>query len=342
MKVRHVSKFRNPPEDHRYFQSWVARLEKLNGVLYNRQDVATTLGKTVVWSTNADRTDLKTIVIFPGFRTCSLFWDFDSGLQYLRERYRIFLVDTNGQPCLSDGNTPTIRSSEYGEWASEVLDTLEISKTVVAGASFGGTVCMKLCAIAPHKVEKAILLNPGCLQNFSMTLKNLYYNLLPILFPNKGNVKKFLDNAVFCKPDHQLSAAAEELIIDYEHFALTRFIDKGEKPYQMSESELSHVSNDVYLLEGDHDLLFPYEKSIAHAKKCLKNLKEVHVLKNTGHGIETSPEAMRIVSGIMEKKIYSNGFPVRNTASSVLSLASASIKIFHLPSSLISRTWNFP
>jgi pimeloyl-ACP methyl ester carboxylesterase len=301
MKVKSISKFKNPPEDLRYFEEWVKRLEKQNRAPYERKDIATTLGKTVIWSINGTREDLKTLIIFPGFRTCSLFWDFDNGLKSLKQHYRIFLVDTNGQPCLSDGNTPDIRSEGYGEWAAEVLQTLNVRKAVVAGASFGGTVCMKLCAVAPDKVEKAVLLNPGCLQNFSLSWKNLYYNMLPILFPSKGNVKKFLDNAVFCKPTHQLSSEAESLIIDYEYFALTRFIDKGDKPYRMSQEELAKVKSDVYLLEGDHDLLFPFEASIAHAKRCIQNLKEVHVLKNTGHGIETSPEAMRILSAIMEK-----------------------------------------
>ncbi|HWA34841.1 MAG TPA: alpha/beta hydrolase [Cyclobacteriaceae bacterium] len=301
MKVKAVSKFKNPPEDLRYFESWVNRLEKLNGTQYGRKEIATMLGKTVVWTINTNREDLKTLIIFPGFRTCSLFWDFDNGLQLLKERYRIFLVDTNGQPCLSDGNTPDIRSEGYGEWAAEVLETLKIRRAVIAGASFGGTVCMKLSALVPDRIEKVVLLNPGCLQNFSLSWKNLYYNMLPILFPSKGNVKKFLDNAVFCKPTHQLSPDAEELIIDYEHFALTRFIDKGDKPYKMSEEELLKVKSDVYLLEGDHDLLFPFEKSIAYAKKSIQNLREVHVLKETGHGIETSSEAMRILAGIMEK-----------------------------------------
>jgi pimeloyl-ACP methyl ester carboxylesterase len=300
MKVKALSKFKNQPEDHRYFESWVKRLEKLNGRQYGRKDIATTLGRTVIWSINGSRSDLKTLVIFPGFRTCSLFWDFDNGLQPLKQ-YRIFLVDTNGQPCLSDGNTPDIKSAGYGEWALEVLEALNIDKAVVAGASFGGTVCMKLCAVAPGKIDKAILLNPGCLQSFSLSMRNLYYNMLPILFPSKSNVKKFLDNAVFCKPAHQLSAEMEALIIDYEHFALTRFIDRGDKPYRMSQDELSKVSSDVYLLEGDHDLLFPFEESIAHAKRCLPNLKEVHVLENTGHGIETSAEAMRLIAEIMEK-----------------------------------------
>jgi pimeloyl-ACP methyl ester carboxylesterase len=300
MQIKSVSKFKNPPEDHRYFTNWVERLGKINGTQYKSVEIATMLGKTIIWTVNPDRKDLKTIVIFPGFRTCSLFWDLDNSLEPLKQRYRIFLVDTNGQPCLSDGNTPDIKSIGYGEWANEVLTTLGITKTTIAGASFGGTVCMKLCAVAPEKIEKAILLNPGCLQSFSLSMKNLYYNMLPILLPSKANVKKFLDNAVFSKPTHQLSPAAEELIIDYEYFALTRFIDKGDKPYRMSEQELAPVTTDVCLLEGDQDILFPFENSVAYARKSLKNLKEVYVLKGIGHGIEASAEAMRRVAAIME------------------------------------------
>ncbi|NOT77208.1 MAG: alpha/beta hydrolase [Cyclobacteriaceae bacterium] len=298
MQIHSTCSFKTP-EDSKYFENWVVRLEKVNNKKYGRIDLETSLGKTVVWSLSGDKKDLKPLVIFPGFRTCSLFWDFDNALEPLQKNYRIFLVDTNGQPSLSDGNTPDIKSNDYGLWASEVITKLGLTKAVVAGASFGGLVCMKLCIVAPEKVEKAIMLNPGCLQPFSLSLKNLYYNMLPILFPSRKNVKTFLDAAVFCKPNHQLSTDSEELILDYEMMALTRFIDKAQKPYQMPLSELSKVSSDVYLLEGENDLLFPYQKSIDHATKCIKNLKEVFVLKQTGHGIETSKEAISIIGRIM-------------------------------------------
>ena len=49
------------------------------------------------------------MVIFPGFRTSSLFWDMDNALAPLKKDYRIYLVETNGQPNLSDGNNPDIK-----------------------------------------------------------------------------------------------------------------------------------------------------------------------------------------------------------------------------------------
>jgi pimeloyl-ACP methyl ester carboxylesterase len=203
-------------------------------------------------------------------------------------------VETNGLPNGSDGDTPDIHSPGYGEWAAEVFDKLNIQSAVVAGASFGGLVCMKLAIVAPARVKAAFLLNPGCLQPFSLSFKNLYYNLLPILFPSRKNVAKFLDNAVFCKPTHALAGVFEKLIVDYELFALTRYKDKTQKPYYMGE-ELKRVTVDTFLLVGDKDLLFPCEKSIENAKAKIGSLKKVVVFENVGHGIETCGEALKTI-----------------------------------------------
>ena len=127
-----------------------------------------------------------------------------------------------------------------------------------------------------------------------MTLKNLYYNLLPIIAPSPKNVSKFLDKAVFCRPNHQLSADSENLIVEYEVFALTRYKDKTQKPYFMSE-ELKKANVDTYLLVGDKDILFPHQKSVANAKSLLPRLREVVIYPNVGHGVETFPAALRFV-----------------------------------------------
>jgi hypothetical protein len=133
-----------------------------------------------------------------------------------------------------------------------------------------------------------------------MSLKNLYYNLLPIVSPSKKNVLKFLDTAVFCKPTHALSSETEKLIVDYEEFALTRYNDKTQKPYYMAD-QLNLVKTDTYLLEGDKDLLFPYEKSIENARRQLPQLKDVKVFKNVGHGIETYKPAMNFIGEVIKK-----------------------------------------
>lgn len=303
MEIKKTSYLKNESIDRAWLMSWSSELEKLNGRIYSKHEVITSLGRTHVWGLNTFESDLEVLVIFPGARTTSLFWDLDKGLDHLQKRFKIYLVETNGLPNLSEGKTPDIRSLDYGKWASEIFDQLNIRSAYVAGASFGGLICMKLSIVSPEKVKAIFLLNPGCLQPFSMSLKNLYYNLLPIILPNKKNISKFLNKAVFCKPLHQLSTEAEKLVIDYELFALTRYKDHTQKPYYMGD-ELQKVTTDTYLLEGSHDLLFPYETSIKNAKSQIHSLKKVIVFDNVGHGIETYHRALQKISDIIVNYTY--------------------------------------
>lgn len=297
MKTFRKSYFKNDTVDKEYLDVWVRRLELANKRTYEKYDLNTSLGNTRVWGVNTN-VQKETLVIFPGARTTSLFWDFDRCLDYVAESCRIFLVETNGLPNHSDGLSPDIRSLDYGHWANEVFEALNIDKACIAGASFGGLVCMKMGITNPEKVKAAFLLNPGCLQPFSLTFKNLYYNLLPIIRPSEKNVSLFLDKAVFSKPNHQLSPEAEKLIVDYEVFAIKRYKDNTQKPYFM-EKQLADTNIPCFLLLGDKDLLFPYKKSIENAEKYLQNLKDTIVFSNVGHGIETYPDAIRYMAKVI-------------------------------------------
>ncbi len=294
MKIKAKSFFKDEIKDKEYFVNWVKELETNNKRVYEKLEIPTSLGKTQIWGLNINEENLETLVIFPGARTTSLFWDFDRGLDNLNHKMKIYMVETNGLPNLSDGETPDIKSLDYGVWANEVLEKLNIKKAFIAGASFGGLISLKLAIINPEIVKSIFLLNPGCLQPFSLTLKNLYYNILPILSPKPENVLKFLDKAVFAKPNHQLSPQSEKMLVDYEVFAISRYKDNTQKPYYM-DKQLSEVTNKIYLLEGDKDLLFPFEKSIENAKKHFQNLEEHIVYENVGHGIETYDKAMNYI-----------------------------------------------
>lgn len=300
MKLKHTSYFIDAEERDQFFSYWVNNLEQMNNTWYKRIDIDTMLGNTVVWSINDMADDAAPLVIFPGFRTSSLFWDLDNALSVLKDKYRIYLVETNGQPNLSDGATPEIKSADYGLWALEVIDALRLDKVTIAGASFGGLVCLKLCMVAPERIDKTILLNPGCLQPFSLSLKNLYYNLLPILFPSRGNVEQFLDNAVLNGQGHDLRPEARKLLVDYEIFALKRYKDNTQKPYAMDAQELNMIQSDVYLVLGDKDILFPYKKSKEVAERDIRTWKDTCVLNEIGHGIETTRQGIGAIARIME------------------------------------------
>ena len=301
MQIKHKSYFKNEKADLTYFERWVKELENYNERQYEHFEIKTSLGKTQVYGLHTNEENLETLVIFPGARTTALIWDFDKGLDNLHHKMKIFMVETNGLPNLSNGDSPNIKSLDYGFWAAEVLDQLKIEKAFVAGASFGGLICMKLGIVHPEKIKSIFMLNPGCLQSFSLTLQNLYFNLLPIMNPTEKNVLKFLDKAVFSKPNHKLSKFSEKLLIDYEIFAISRYKDNTQKPYYM-DKELAEIKVDTYLLIGDKDLLFPYKKSIKNAKKHIKTLRDIRIFENVGHGVETYDKALNY----MGEKIKTN------------------------------------
>lgn len=292
--IKIKSYFKDEKRDHLSFNNWVTQLESLNKRKYRRIIIKTTLGRTQIWGINTENATLPSLVIFPGARTTSLIWDFDRGLDHLGQSFRIFLVETNGLPNLSEGWVAPIKSLYYGYWAGEVLEHLGLEKSYVAGASFGGLICAKLGITNPEKVKACFLLNPGCLQPFSLSPANLLFNLLPILWPTKKNISLFLNKAVFAKPGHSLSKEAEKMLIDYESLALRRYKDHTSKPYFMA-SQLADVHPDTYLLLGEKDLLFPYKRSMANAKKYLPGLRDIQVFKNVAHGIETYTPAIRFI-----------------------------------------------
>ena len=66
------------------------------------------------------------------------------------------------------------------------------------------------------------------------------------------------------------------------------------------DEQIAEVKADTSLLEGDKDLLFPYQQSIDNARKHIKTLKAVKVFENVGHGIETYGKAMNYIGQIIK------------------------------------------
>jgi pimeloyl-ACP methyl ester carboxylesterase len=271
-----------------------------NNIEYTKFKIATSLGKTQIYGINTEKIDLETLLIFPGFRTTSLIWDLDKGLQSLAKQTRIFLVETNGQPNLSDGYSPSIRNLDYGKWGAEVFEKLNIESAYIAGASFGGLVCMKISLVIPDKIKSAFLLSPGCFRMISFRIKNMYYNLLPLINTSNQNIRKFLDKIVFNKPKHKLTEESENLLTEYLFLVISRYKDKTEKPYYMGD-QLDDISVETYLLVGENDILFPPRKSIENAKKHLQmNLKNIEIFENVGHGIECFKPSLEYIEKIIK------------------------------------------
>lgn len=300
MKIKGTSYFKKPAEAIQFLEQWSVDIQQLNNSYYERLSVNTSLGKTNVWAYNCRDIEKEVLVFFPGARTCGLFWDMNNTLASFKRDYRIFLVDVNGHPNLSEGNNPFVKDEGYGVWATEVLNELRISKATIVGASLGGLICLKLCLTSPQLVSKAILMNPAGIRSFSGTVNNLYYNFLPILFPSHKTVNTFFSKVVFCSPSHILPASYRQLMVDYMLYVLKNHRFGGDYPAPLSQLELQHISTDIHLIVGEKDILFPCNGTIRIAKENIALLKSISIIQNTGHGIETSKAAISAVAAILK------------------------------------------
>ncbi|GAB3900852.1 hypothetical protein GCM10028803_24480 [Larkinella knui] len=301
MTSNRISTFKKPSEATLFLENWNRQVEALNGFTYERISIPTSFGNTRIWAANPHLTEAPTIVFFPGARTCGLFWDMDNALKPFRESYRYYIVEVNGQPSLSDGQNPGVKTNDYGRWATEILDGLAIKKTTIAGASLGGLICLKLCLESPERVKKAILVNPAGIQPFSTSIRNLYYNLLPMIFPTPANLNKFLDKAIFCPPHQTVSPVYRELISNYLLYALLNHQFRGDYPAPLKKEELRRLTSDIYLILGEKDPLFPPGETIRLAEENILTLQGSQIIPNTGHGIETSKRAHDLIWKMVSK-----------------------------------------
>ena len=298
MKTKNISSYQTEADRH-VVENWVERVQDLNSFSYEKLSTQTSFGETVVWSVNHQRKELEPIVFLPGARTCGMFWDLNDNLKILKKDFRLYLVDVIGQPGLSSGNSPDAQTEEFGFWLGEVLDGLSLTKTNLVGASFGGCLAMKFANTTSERINKIVLMNPIGLSYISLAPQTLFYNLLPIYFPNEKNVSRFVDNVIFAAHD-DLPAEKRQLLGEFILQTLTRFSFRADYPYKMPDAEFAGAKAPTYLILGDSDKLIPHQKTLERGKKVVKNLRQTTVLKNVGHGIELTNEAIRELKSILK------------------------------------------
>jgi pimeloyl-ACP methyl ester carboxylesterase len=297
MNTKRVSSYRTEA-DRQFVEDWIRRVQQANGSVYQRHSVNTSFGETVLFSVNHDLAELPPLVILPGARTFGMYWELNDSLRPLKASHRIYLVDVVGQPGLSSGNSPDVKTGEFGRWVGEVLDGVALENVNLAGASFGGELAMKFAAFAPDRIDKLILLNPIGFSYISFAPKSMFYNLLPIIWPTEANVDRFLDHIILGGGGDltgERRAQLNAIILQ----TLKRFNFKADLPYKMSDRELNGWKAPTYLIVGEKDGLIPHQATVRRARNCAQDLREVHILPNIGHGIELSVVALEVVAKIL-------------------------------------------
>lgn len=295
-----ISQFKTE-KGRQWLEDWHQRVIKHSQLDYESIYVDTQYGKTHVWAKNHEDKSKPALLFLPGYRTCSIYWDFNNTLAPFYKDYRIYLLDVVGQPSLSAGLSPDVKGDGYGYWIKEVLDELGLDKVVVSGASFGAQLIFKLAKIAPERIACAIGFNPVGIQFISFTPRAMWYNLLHVLFPTNKNIdlymrKMALGSALEMDKEHH------ELMMEYQYYTIRNFKLGADYPYRYSDQELKALKAPFYLILCEDDRLIQQKKTAKRAKAVLPNLKEVVFLSKIGHGIEIASAAFEVFARILEEQ----------------------------------------
>ncbi|MBC8236386.1 alpha/beta hydrolase, partial [bacterium] len=99
------------------------------------------------------------LILLHGSNANSITWSNDV-IEY-SSHYRVYAVDTLGEPGKSSPNRPKWDSLAYAEWLDDVFDALKLEKVSLIGMSQGGWIAIKFATYKPERVGKLVLLCPG-------------------------------------------------------------------------------------------------------------------------------------------------------------------------------------
>lgn len=202
----------------------------------------------------------------------------------LAETYRLYVLDIIGMPGKSAETRLSHVSNGYAQWLLEVLGQLKLQQANFLGFSFGGWIILKLAALSPIRITKAVLLDSGGFTQFTMRgkLKGGLAAFRYMLFPTEKNLERAVIGPFYepgCDPDPDL---AELFGLGYLHLTFNKeLVIHGVPP--LSKEDLAGFSAPTMVVYGEHDMFFDARKSIAQAKQILPNLIEAEIIEAQGH-----------------------------------------------------------
>ncbi len=195
----------------------------------------------------------------------------------LADRLHILAPDTIGQPGKSSGGRVSANDSSLGEWAVDVLDGLGLATTAVVGISYGGGVVLRLAALAPDRIDRAVLVVPAGIADVPITsmlsLAAGYLAYRVVARPSfvESTVRRLSGNDV------------DPLFVESTALAFRGTSLDTEMPRNATADELRGLTAPVMVIVGEHDPLFRPERIIPRARVLFPNLFAAETLLGCAH-----------------------------------------------------------
>jgi pimeloyl-ACP methyl ester carboxylesterase len=195
----------------------------------------------------------------------------------LADRFRIYAPDTIGQPGRSADRRVSANDASLGEWAVDVLDGLGLQSAAVVGISYGGGVALRLAALAPDRIERAVFVVPAGIAD--VPLGSMLYLAAGYLGYRAVARRAFVTATV-----RRLSGGEpDRLLVESTALAFRGTALDTEMPRNATPEELRDLTAPVVVLCGEHDPLFRPERVLPRARALFPNLVAAETLPGCAH-----------------------------------------------------------
>ncbi len=216
----------------------------------------------------------------------------------LAKTYRIYAPDTVGHPGKSAETRLSSKDLSYGEWALDVLDRLALERAAALGSSFGAGILLRLLAIAPERVTKAVLVVPSGVVNppiVPMLSRLIWPYLRYKMRPSRERARQLLQPLFADAPVDEVQLDRSNLI--FRHYRSIRTM-----PRPATEAELARFTAPTLVLAGELDMMFPARLVLPRVRKIIKGLIVTEQLDGSAHfpSPETQQQILARVAAFME------------------------------------------
>ena len=168
------------------------------------------------------------------------------------------------------------QKGEYGEWACDVMDALDLHKAPVMGYSFGGHLALQLCLKSLLRVDRLLLVLAAGIVS---TPVSKIHKLLPSVDkkhkePTDKDVSESL-RPVLHFEQHDLIEALK--------MTVTHSFVKEAGFSKLSRKEINKFKSPVFVVGEKSDWLFPGDEIIRYAQKIIPYVAGTRLLSLGSH-----------------------------------------------------------
>ncbi|XP_077236366.1 uncharacterized protein LOC143877926 [Tasmannia lanceolata] len=227
------------------------------------------------------------LILIHGFGP-SAYWQWRYQVKSLSSDFDLYVPDLiffGKSTTLSKERSEVFQAVSVGK----LMEKLGIERFSVIGTSYGGFVSYNLARMYPERVEKVVIASSGINKNRrdneELLERAKVENIQDLMLPSSPTQLRTLFRLSVFKPP---SRVPDFLLNDVIH---TLFMENREQKLELlmgfdigkdDNVQISPLQQEVLIVWGEHDKIFPLEKAY-ELKKSLGEKVRLEVMKNTSH-----------------------------------------------------------